>query len=150
VAVLYVKARQVEVDCFLENSVRYHRKIRKAFSNLKCYAVVNRNARNSQEYFRLKQLKIVFDGFYRWMSRGDKALTKKDEFDTLSDMSQAERLVMELRVMRLNKLRVRKDIIAAMKAQGTDSEDLDERGNKIISKPKEKPKENTSENSPSK
>ena len=49
-------------------------------------------------------------------------------------MTKAEALAIELRVMRLKKMHRRKDIIEALKAQGDDTDDLDERGNKILRK----------------
>jgi len=55
-------------------------------------------------------------------------------FNTLTSMTKAEALAIELRVMRLKKMHRRKDIIEALKAQGDDTDDLDERGNKILRK----------------
>jgi hypothetical protein len=49
-------------------------------------------------------------------------------------MSKAETLSIELRVMRLKKMHRRKDLIEALKAKGDDTDDLDERGNKILKK----------------
>ena len=56
--------------------------------------------------------------------------------DNIADtgMYKAETLSIELRVMRLKKMHRRKDLIEALKAKGDDTDDLDERGNKILKK----------------
>jgi len=69
VFVLHLRAKQVEKAYLVESALRFHRLIHRAFQNLLSFTVIKRNSRNSQEYYKLKSMKKIFDALYNWATR---------------------------------------------------------------------------------
>jgi len=68
-SVLHLRAKEAEKLALIELSFRYHRNIKRVFRNLRHHAIISRNAYNSSEFYRLKRMKVAFDGFVRWTNR---------------------------------------------------------------------------------
>ena len=116
----------------IEGVYRFHRYGRRAFKNLRAFAVISRNTRLSEKKALLKRLKVCFDAIHLWTNRYN--VPAESLPFSLANSSVGESLANQLRNSRLLKFQRRGQIMAALKHVGADTEDYDERGNLVSKK----------------
>jgi hypothetical protein len=99
-----------EIWAFYETANRFHRLGHRVFNNLKTFAVVNRNARLSANAYGMKQKRLVFNGFLRWMLRDAQSAGF-----SISDQTDGERLREAVRNIRWSKMLRRRELIQRIK-----------------------------------
>lgn len=123
---------KLDLWLLFESSMRFHRFGRRCFYNLKSYAKIKRNARNSYEQVKHQMIKQHFIAWRGWVNDDPNFVKEINEEEVLDGtFSEADVIYNQLKKLRISKIHRRRQLFKQLRDQDDrdDRDDREEDGN---------------------